>query len=67
MKNIIYIFQILVASILILLILFQKRGSALSSEEFYPKRRGMEKYIFYLTIFFGVLFIVLALVNLTLK
>jgi len=47
--------------------LFQKRGSALSSEEFYPKRRGMEKYIFYLTIFFGVLFIVLALVNLTLK
>jgi protein translocase SecG subunit len=66
-KEIIYILQILVSSVLIFLILLQKRGSALSSEEFYPKRRGVEKHIFHLTIVFGILFVVLALVNLIAK
>jgi preprotein translocase subunit SecG len=66
-KEIIYILQILVSSILIFLILIQKRGSALTSGEFYPLRRGLEKKIFFLTIFFIAVFVGLALINLIVK
>lgn len=66
-KEIIYILQIFISSILIFLILIQKRGSAMSSGEFYPLRRGLEKKIFYLTIIFISLFIVLALLNLMIQ
>jgi preprotein translocase subunit SecG len=66
-KEIVHILQILISFILIFLILIQKRGSALSSGEFYPLRRGLEKKIFYLTIIFAVFFLGLALANLALK
>lgn len=57
MKKEIINWAILFVSIfLIFLILLQKRGSALSSGEFYPLRRGIEKNIFYLTIFLTILF-----------
>ncbi|MBC7074000.1 preprotein translocase subunit SecG [Candidatus Parcubacteria bacterium] len=55
-REILHILIIFISSILMLLILVQKRGSALSSGEFYPLRRGLEKKIYYLTIFFGILF-----------
>lgn len=66
-KEIVYFAQILISAILIFLILIQKRGSALSAGEFYPLRRGMEKKIFLLTIFFIVVFVGLALINLIIK
>jgi len=67
MRNIVYILQIVVSLILIFLILLQKRGTALSSGQFYPLRRGLERRIFQLTIIFIVLFLGLALANLALK
>lgn len=66
-KTIVNILQIIVSIVLAFLILIQKRGTALSSGEFYPTRRGFEKRIFQLTIAFIVLFLVLALTNLILK
>jgi len=67
--KVILISQIFVATFLIIFILLQRRGTALgsafgSSGGFYSTRRGIEKTIFWLTIIFGVLFIVLALLNL---
>lgn len=61
--------QIIVAIFLILFILFQQRGTALGSAfggegGFYATRRGIQKQIFWATIVCGVLFIVLALLNL---
>jgi len=61
--------QIVVAIFLILFILLQQRGTALGSAfggegGFYATRRGIQKKIFWATIVFGVLFIVLALLNL---
>ncbi|PIR71833.1 MAG: preprotein translocase subunit SecG [Candidatus Nealsonbacteria bacterium CG_4_10_14_0_2_um_filter_37_10] len=63
--------QIVVAIFLILFILLQQRGTALGSAfggegGFYATRRGIQKKIFWATIVFGVLFIVLALLNLIL-
>jgi preprotein translocase subunit SecG len=66
-KEILQILQIIVSLILISLILLQKRGSALSSQESYFTRRGIEKYVFNLTIFVAVLFILLSILNLYLK
>jgi preprotein translocase subunit SecG len=61
--------QIIVAIFLIGLILLQQRGTALGlafGDEggFYTTRRGIQKKIFWATVIFGVLFIVLALFNL---
>ncbi|MDI6602573.1 MAG: preprotein translocase subunit SecG [Patescibacteria group bacterium] len=63
--------QMVVAIFLILFILLQQRGTALGSAfggegEFYATRRGIQKKIFWATIVFGTLFIVLALLNLML-
>ncbi len=63
--------QIIVAGILIFLILFQQRGTALGSAfggegGFYATRRGIEKKIFWATVFCGALFVILALLNLLL-
>jgi|YelNatPaOPRAMG01_1025707.scaffolds.fasta_scaffold06941_3 preprotein translocase subunit SecG len=63
-KEVLQILQIIVSLILISLILLQKRGSALSSQENYFTRRGIEKYVFNLTIFVAVLFILLSVLNL---
>lgn len=61
--------QIIVAIFLILSILLQQRGTALGSTfgsegGFYATQRGIQKKIFWATIVFGVLFVVLALLNL---
>lgn len=70
MSNLLPISQIIVAILLIGSILLQQRGSSLgsafggSSGGFYSTRRGLEKKIFAATIFFGAIFIVLALFNL---
>jgi len=65
------IVQIVVAIFLIIFILLQQRGTALGSAfggegGFYATRRGIQKKIFWATIVFGVLFVVLALLNLIL-
>ncbi|HUV81294.1 MAG TPA: preprotein translocase subunit SecG [Patescibacteria group bacterium] len=61
--------QIIVSVILVVLILLQQRGTALGSAfgqegGFYATRRGIQKKIFWGTIVFGILFIVLAILNL---
>lgn len=67
--NIVGLTQIAVSAVLITLILLQQRGSGLGSAfgqegGAYATRRGAQKKIFYATILFGILFVVLALVNL---
>jgi len=69
MKQIVFIFQIIVSSLLIVTILLQQRGQALGSSfggegTFYLKRRGLEKTIFISSIILGVLFVVLSIANL---
>ena len=61
--------QIIVAIFLIASILLQQRGTALGSAfggggEFYSQRRGIQKKIFWLAVILGILFILLALLNL---
>lgn len=61
--------QIIVSVVLVVLILLQQRGTALGSAfgqegGFYATRRGIQKKIFWGTIVFGILFIVLAILNL---
>lgn len=63
--------QIIVSIFLIVLILLQQRGTALGSAfgqegGFYATRRGIQKKIFWATIVCGILFVVLALLNLIL-
>ena len=69
MNNLLLLAQLIVSVVLVVLILLQQRGTALGSAfgqegGFYGTLRGVEKKIFRLTIVFGVLFIVLALLNL---
>ena len=61
--------QIIISVILVVLILLQQRGTALGSAfgqegGFYATRRGIQKKILWATIVCGVLFIILALLNL---
>lgn len=69
MKEYLPIAQILVSILLVLFILLQQRGTGLGSVfggegGFYTTRRGIQKKIFWITIFFGALFLLLALLNL---
>jgi len=70
MKEYLPLLQIIVAVVLIAFILLQQGGSALGSAfgqsggGFYSTRRGIQKKIFWGTIVLGVLFVVLALLNL---
>lgn len=71
MKNILVISQLIVSAILITFILLQQRGTALGSAfggsgegGSYSTRRGIEKKIYWGTIIFGIIFIVLAIINL---
>jgi len=71
METILPISQLVVAVILITLVLFQQGGSGLGSafgEEggVYSTRRGIQKHAFTGTIVFGILFILLAVLNLLL-
>ncbi|MBI2042219.1 MAG: preprotein translocase subunit SecG [Candidatus Nealsonbacteria bacterium] len=70
-EKIIPIAQIAIAVILMALILFQQRGTALGSafgqeSGFYSTRRGIQQKIFWGTVVFGALFVVLAILNLIL-
>lgn len=71
MKKFLPFAQIIVAIFLIISILLQQRGGALGSlfgesGGFYATRRGFEKKIFWLTVVLGILFILLAILNLAL-
>ncbi|MCD6412123.1 preprotein translocase subunit SecG [bacterium] len=64
------ILHIIIAIILVILILLQEQGAGLSSSiggEFYATRRGLEKKIFYLTIAFAFLFILVGILRVILK
>ena len=69
MKEYLPIAQIIVSTLLIIFILLQQRGTSLGSAfggqgGFYSTRRGLEKKIFWGTIILGILFLILALLNL---
>ena len=72
MKEFLPILQIITAILLIIFILLQQRGTALGSAfggetgGFYATRRGIQQKLFWATIICGVLFIVLAILNLIL-
>ncbi len=66
MKNMILIINIVVSVIVIFLILIQGKGAGLGSAwggggELFQTRRGIEKVVFRLTIFFVILFYALSL------
>lgn len=66
------VIQIIIALIIIGLVLLQQRGTGLGaswggSGVAYGTKRGAEKFIFYLTIFSTLLFVILALINLLVK
>ena len=72
MESFLPIAQIIVAILLVICILFQQRGTALGSAfggggEFYTTRRGIQKKILWVTVFLGIAFIVLAILNLIFK
>lgn len=69
MQQTLLIVQIILAILLIVAILLQHRGTSLGGAfggagEVYRSRRGIEKFLFYLTIVVAVLFVILAIVNL---
>lgn len=69
MEKIILISQIVVSVLLIIFILLQQRGTALGagfggSGDSYSTKRGVQKNLYILTIISGVLFVLLALLNL---
>lgn len=67
MKQFLLPFQIIVSVALIAVILLQQKSGLIKSEgRFYRTLRGLEKKIFWLTVFLGFCFIVLALLNLVL-
>jgi len=71
MNQAITISQIIVSSLLVITILLQQRGTTLGaifgqSGSFYFKRRGLEKFIFVLSIILSCLFIGLSLASLIL-
>jgi protein translocase SecG subunit len=68
MNVIITIFQIIICLALMGLILLQAQGSGLGSafgrgSTFYTSKRGIEKFVFWLTIIFTVLFFVSSILN----
>jgi len=64
MKEYLPIAQIVVAIFLTIAVLLQKGAPAFGGGGFYLTRRGIEKKLLWLTIILGILFIVLALLNL---
>lgn len=60
--------QLIVAVLLVVSVLLQSRGAGVGglfggSDDVYRAKRGMEKFLFYLTIVLGFLFVGGALVN----
>ncbi len=73
MKSILEISQVVVSVILIVLVLFQQRGSGLGSVfgggggEVYHRRRGMEKWIFRGTVVLAFIFLALSIATFLVK
>ncbi len=68
MKDIILIFQIIVAITLIILVLLQSKGGGLgstfgTSSQVYRSKRGVEKFIVYLTVIVISLFFVVSILQ----
>jgi len=65
--------QIVISIVLIVLILLQERGGGLSGifggqgGEFYQTRRGLERSMFFITIFLVAVFIALSILNIAIK
>jgi len=71
MASFLAVVQIILAVLLVGTILLQQRGTALGGTfagegTVYSSRRGVEKYLFYLTIVLAVLFVGLAILGLIL-
>ncbi len=70
--KILYILQIIVAVLLVLSILLTNQGTTLGGAfgggetQIWRKRRGAERFLFILTIIFGIAFVVLAVLNIVL-
>ncbi|PIW91874.1 MAG: preprotein translocase subunit SecG [Candidatus Nealsonbacteria bacterium CG_4_8_14_3_um_filter_37_23] len=69
MTNPLVIAQIVVSALLIAAILLQQRGTALGSAfgqegGYYGTRRGIQKKLFWVTVALGMVFILLAFLNL---
>lgn len=70
MNKYLNVIQIIISLVLIVLILLQQRGAGLSGvfggeiSGAYQTKRGLEKIVFYLTIFFAVLFLGLSILSL---
>lgn len=70
MKSVLLVFQIIISFLLIGTILLQARGTGLGSAwggggETYRSKRGVERIVLYATILLVVLFLVLAVINLS--
>lgn len=72
MKYFLLILNIIVSIFVILLILTQGKGAGLGNAwggqgELFQTRRGVERFVFRLTIFFILLFLILSLINFLIK
>ncbi|MDP2820947.1 MAG: preprotein translocase subunit SecG [bacterium] len=70
MNNILNISIIVISVFLIVSIILQQRGTALGSafgggSESYSSARGAQKFLLYLTIILAIVFVALAVLNLT--
>lgn len=72
MNNLFNIIQIVVSALLVIAILLQQKsaglGSALGGDSgnIYSTKRGVEKVLFYATIFLAVVFLVIAVIRIRL-
>ena len=69
MKNLLTIIQIIISVLLIISIILQNRGQGLSSTfggggESYRSKRGMEKFLLYLTVILVILFTITLIISL---
>jgi preprotein translocase subunit SecG len=72
MQTVLSVSQIIVSCLLILLISVQGKGGGLGSAfgagyASFSKRRGIEKFVFYVTIGTTIIFLVLSVTNLLLR
>lgn len=68
MKDFVLILQIAVSITLIVLVLLQAKGTGIGatfggSSQVYRSRRGVEKFVVYLTVFFVILFFALSILQ----
>jgi preprotein translocase subunit SecG len=66
------VFQIIIATLLIITIILQQRGTSLGTAfggggETYRSKRGLEKMLFYMTIILAILFAASSILSLVLR